>query len=136
MNKQTVQSAEMNILYSLSQVIDKILMDAERRGLVRPNLELIREKKILFRRVSNCVQGAFRAIEEINKDIEQSASADYRLLDEWAVESNEMCRLLLLYYDKCDKNVDNANAVFKFLRSLEGEGIITESDLDRFRLKK
>lgn len=136
MNKQTVQSAEMNILYSLSQVIDKILMDAERRGLVRPNLEIIREKKILFRRVSNCVQGAFRAIEEINKDIEQSASADYRLLDEWAVESNEMCRLLLLYYDKCDKNEDNANAVFKFLRSLEGEGIITESDLDRFRLKK
>lgn len=134
--KPRVQDVEMNVLYMMSQAMDKILMDADRRGLVKPNLELIREKKILFKKLTNCIAGAFRAILDLNNDIEQSAKEDYSELDVWAEESNEMCRLILLFADKCGKNIDNANAVFKFLRGLEGEGVITENDLDRFRLKK
>lgn len=131
-----VQDVEINTLYMMSQAMDKILMDAERRGLVPPNLEVLREKKIQFRRLTSCVNGAFRAIADLNRDIEMSAIDDYTQLDTWADESNELCRLILLFADKCSKNMDNSNAVFKFLRSLEGEGVVTEDVLDRFRLKK
>ena len=131
-----MQDVEINTLYMMSQAMDKILMDAERRGLVPPNLEVLREKKIQFRRLTSCVNGAFRAIADLIRDIEMSAIDDYTQLDTWADESNELCRLILLFADKCSKNMDNSNAVFKFLRSLEGEGVVTEDVLDRFRLKK
>lgn len=134
--KPRVQDVEMNVLYMMSQAMDKLLMDADKRGILRNDVRVVREKKMLYRRLTSCISGAFRAIGEMNDDIEFCAKDDYTKLDLWAEESNELCRLVLLFADKCGKNVDNANAVFKFLRSLDGEGIITEDDLDKFRLKK
>lgn len=49
-------------------------------------------------------------------------------------DANEMLRLEMLYYDKCFQNLDNVNAVFKFLRSLEGQGIFTDEDIEQFRM--
>lgn len=49
-------------------------------------------------------------------------------------DANEMLRLLLLYYDKCFQDFDNVNAVFKYLRSLKGQGAFTDADVERFRI--
>lgn len=50
-------------------------------------------------------------------------------------DANELCRLQLLYWDKCFQNFDNVNETFKFLRSLEGMGVFTEKDIEHYRLR-
>lgn len=73
--------------------------------------------------------------EELTQEIfNVDASANWKNIPVWQEESNELARLILLYADK-SADVDNVNKVFKHLRSLPGEGIITEELLDRFRLK-
>ena len=65
-------------------------------------------------------------------DMTNAAEAcDNRLLG-----SLELARLLLLYYEKCAFDNNNHNEVFKKLRSLDGDGMFTEEDLERFYIKK
>lgn len=65
-------------------------------------------------------------------DLSNAAEAcDNRLIG-----SLEMARLLLLYYEKCAFDNDNYAVLFKKLRDLDGDGIFSEVDLERFYIKK
>ena len=55
--------------------------------------------------------------------------------DDNMADANECCRLLLLYWDKCFNNLDNVNAVFKFLRELPSAEIFDESDIEHYKLR-
>lgn len=135
-NNEIIQQ-EVDILYSLSLVIDRLLIDLDRRMSV--NLEeFSREKKKLFNRMQDGIKLAFQSIEKLNIDIEKTAEgSNYANLDIWYEGANELCRLLLLYFEKCELAVENSNQVFKFLRSLSGgKGLIDEEVLERFYMKK
>ena len=136
-HNDAVIQQEVDILYSLSLVIDKMLMDVERRLSVRSEGSN-REKKQAFSKVCDGIQRAYKGVEKLNLDIEKaSASTNYTELDIWHMGANEICRLLLLYFEKCEYVEENANQVFKFLRSLtSGKGIVDEEVLERFYLKK
>lgn len=56
--------------------------------------------------------------------------------DNRLIGSLELARLLLLYYEKCAFNDDNHNEVFKMLRSLDGDGMFSEKDIERFYIRK
>lgn len=56
--------------------------------------------------------------------------------DNRLIGSLELARLILLYYEKCAFDDDNYSEVFKKLRSLDGDGMFTEEDLERFYIKK
>ena len=134
--KQSVEQVGVNVLYMMSWAMDRFLLDIELR-LKTKKILFRREKKAQFNKLMDAIRRAYRASEELRADIEVSASpSDYKDLDIWADETNEMCRLILLYADKCGKHPDDSNQVFKLLRSFEGEGIITEDVLKRFYLKK
>lgn len=134
--KETIENVEVNICYMMSRAMDRLMLDAERR-LVKRNIVFRQDKKVLFRRLMESIAAVYRYSAKLNEDIELSAKpSGYKDLDVWSEETNEMCRLILLYSDKCGKYPDAANQVFKLLRSFEGEGIITEEALQRFYLKK
>ena len=134
--KQPIEQVEVNICYMMSRAIDRLMMDIESRLLTK-KIEFRREKKVLFKRLMDSVAGVYRYASLLNEDIEESAkSSNYKDLQIWADEENELCRLVLLYADKCGKYPDASNEVFKLLRSFDGEGIITEDVLKRFYLKK
>lgn len=57
-----------------------------------------------------------------------------QVYDDAQKDANEVLRLVMLYCEKCFQNFDNVNAVFKHLRSLEGMGIFTDEDIERFRM--
>ena len=136
MAAQSVQQVEVNVCYMMSRAIDLMLLDVERR-MRAEGREFRHEKKVIFNRLMESIGVVFRYIAMLNSDIEESAKGNgYKDLDIWAAESNEMCRLLLLYADRCGRYPDDSNSVFKLLRSFEGDGIITEEVLSRFYLKK
>lgn len=133
---QDVKTVEINSLYLLSLAMDRMMLDFERR-MKASGQEFRRDKKFQFRQIIDGVQRAYRAFQVLNEDIEHSCSdKGWEVLDAWAEEALELVRLVLLYDDRCGKNVGNRDKVFTFLRGLEGDGIITEEALGKFYLKK
>lgn len=134
--KPDVKSAEINTLYLVSLAMDRLMMDFERR-MKASGQEFRRDKKFQFNQIIKGIQMAFRAFQVLNVDIEHSAEdKGWEVLDAWYEESLEIVRLLLLYDDRCGKSLTNRDNLFKYLRGMEGDGVITEEVLKRFYLKK
>ena len=50
-------------------------------------------------------------------------------------DGNEICRLVLLYTDRCARSQQNYGKVFKTLRQLPSGGLIKDEDIARYKLK-
>lgn len=129
-------SSEINTLYLVSLAMDRLMMDFERR-MKASGQEFRRDKKFQFNQIIKGIQMAFRAFQVLNEDIEHSAEdKGWEVLDAWYEEGLEIVRLLLLYDDRCGKSLTNRDNLFKYLRGMQGDGVITEEVLSRFYLKK
>ena len=132
--KIDVESVEANPLYMMSQAMDLILKDADRRMRAKRG-EFRHEKKYLFNRYAKAVKEACVLSEQLGEDIITSAATkDFKEFDTWQEESNELARLMLLYADKSSEE-GATEAIFGYLNSFRGAGIITEDVLKRFYLK-
>lgn len=132
--KVSVESVEANALYMMSQAMDLILKDADRRMRAKRG-EFRYEKKYLFNRYAKAVREACILSEQLGEDIILSASAkDFKEFDTWQEESNELARLMLLYADKSSED-GATESIFGYLNSFKGAGIITEDVLKRFHLQ-
>jgi len=136
----TFEDVETNVLFMMSLSMDLILRDIDRKirveALSRGKVGGFKhEKKMLFTRFTQAVRTACLLAEQLGDDvIASTAKSNYKDLNVWQAESNELARLILLYADK--SSVDhNSDAVFDRLESLDGEGIITEEVLQRFYLR-
>lgn len=124
----------VNTSYMVTLTLELLIRDIERR-LARENATIQREKKQNFTRFTEACKRTLYYADKLTQDIFMVDSAsNWKNIQTWQEESNELARLILLYADK-SADVDNVNEVFKLLRSLPGEDIITEEMLDRFRLK-
>lgn len=147
--KITPEDVEVNLLYMLTLSFDLILRDIEWRMDKRSRAEegrgceFKREKKKQFNEYIETIQTAIKNIhkswdlnEKLTQDIyDSSAGGGYKSVPIWQRESNELARLVLLYADR-SANEDAVNAIHSFIRTLPGEGIITEEVLKNFYLKK
>lgn len=126
---------ETNVLYMMSLTMDLILRNNE--WLMRKHLESFkREKKQLFTRYAKAVRDACFLQEQLTQDIfDCDAVHDFRNVQVWQEEANELARLILLYADR-SANQDVVDAIFKFIREQPGEGIVDEELLKNFYLKK
>lgn len=147
--KPTPEDVEVNVLFMLTQSFDLILRDIERRMAERAMreecrvVEFKREKKKQFREyldslrdIAARMKRSYDLNERIAQDIYDSSAEDnYKSLPIWQLESNELARLVLLYADK-SASEENVNKIHSYLRSLPGEGIVTEDVLKNFYLRK
>lgn len=123
-----------NTAYMSVLTIELMLREIERQ-LEMNEAQMKREKKRKYSMfLDHCKKALFFAGELTEDIFEIDSKNKWKNIPVWQEESNELARLILLYADK-SANVDNVNEVFKLLRSLPGEDIITEEMLDRFRLK-
>lgn len=128
-------SLEINVLYMASLAMDLILRDAEWR--MRLNREAFkREKKQVFTRFTKAVRDACIYQEMLTDDIFQVDSThNYRNVQTWQDEANELARLVLLYADRsADQEV--TDAIFKFIREQPCEGIADDKLMESFYLAK
>jgi len=131
----TVDTVEINTAYMTVLALELILRDVERR-LNMQKATLQGEKKLNFSRFCDLCKKALHFAERLTQDIyDMDAGRKWKYIPVWQEESNELARLILLFADK-SADVENVYKVFKTLRSLPGEGIITDEVLDTFYLKK
>ena len=130
----TVADIETNIAYLLSLVTDRLMRDVQAR-LKEEGQGLRHDKRKLFNDIKAAMERVIYLAGRTDDDL-LKVTHTLQDIDGWLEDANETARLLLLYGEKCGRNPDNANLVFKFLRSLDGAGIIGEDDIDRFRIRK
>ena len=133
-DKITVQSVETNVLYMGVMALDLILRDTERRMRAIGG-EFKYEKKMAFNRFIKSVKEACLMAERLQDDVVAStAGSSYKDYDVWLGEANELARLILLYADKSSED-GATEAIFGYLNSFKGAGVVSEDDLRRFFLK-
>jgi len=128
-------SCETNVLYMMSLAMDLILRNNEWL-MSRLRQSFRKDKKQLFARYARTVRDACYLQDLLTQDIfDADEKNDYRNIQTWQDEANELSRLVLLFADRsADQNVvDN---IFRFIREQKGEGIVTEEMLQSFYLKK
>jgi len=123
-----------NCLYLMSLAMDIMLRRAE--WLMSKNREAFkREKKQQFNRYTQAVRTACVLQDGLTQDIwDVEADYDYKNVDVWLEQANELARLVLLFADR-SVDVDVVAEIFKFIREQPGEGIVDEKLLEHFYLK-
>jgi hypothetical protein len=137
MEEKTLKQAscETNVLYMMSLAMDLILRNNEWL-MSRLRESFRRDKKQLFTRYARTVRDACYLQDLLTQDIfDADEKNDYRNIQIWQDEANELSRLVLLFADRsADQGV--VDGIFKYIREQPGEGIVTEEMLESFYLKK
>ena len=137
MNEKALKQASMetNLLYMASIAMDLILRNNE--WLMAKNREIFRkEKKQVFTRYTKAVRDACFLQDMLMQDIFEVDSANnYKNVQIWQEEANELARLILLFADR-SVNQDVVDAIFKFVREQPADGIVDEQLLSNFYLRK
>ena len=125
---------ETNLLYMMSLAMDLIMRDAEWR-MAKEKERFKHEKKQIFTRYTKAVREACILQEMLTQDIyDCDAKHNYKNVQLWQEESNELARLNLLFADR-SANQDIVDGIFKYVREQPGEGIVDEELLKAFYLK-
>lgn len=133
--RPTAATVIINSAYMSVLAVELMIRDVERR-LNMENAQIQREKKLKFTRFCDFCKKALYYAEELTQDIyDVDADKNWKNIPVWQEESNELARLILLYADK-SADIENVYKVFKTLRDLKGEGIITDEVLEPYYLKK
>ena len=137
MEEKTLKQAscETNVLYMMSLAMDLILRNNEWL-MSRLRQSFRKDKKQLFTRYAKTVRDACYLQDLLTQDIfDADEKNDYRNIQIWQDEANELSRLVLLFADRsADQGV--VDGIFKYIREQPGEGIVTEEMLQSFYLKK
>lgn len=125
---------ETNSLYLMSLAMDLILRHNEFL-MLKQREAFKREKKQLFTRYTKAVRDACILQDQLTNDIwDVEKRYNYKNVDVWLDQANELARLILLYADK-SVDVDVVNKIFTFIREQPGEGIVDEKMLESFYLR-
>lgn len=128
-------SCETNVLYMMSLAMDLILRNNEWL-MSRLRQSFRKDKKQLFTRYAKTVRDACYLQDLLTQDIfDADEKNNYRNIQIWQDEANELSRLVLLFADR-SADQDAVDAIFRFIREQKGEGIVTEEMLESFYLKK
>ena len=136
----TFEDVETNVLFMMSLSMDLILRDIDRKirveALMRGKVGGFKhEKKMLFTRFTQAVRTACVLAEQLGDDvIASTVKSNYKDLNVWQAESNELARLILLYADKSSEE-GATGRIFDFIESFAGAGIVTDEKLDPFYLR-
>lgn len=134
--RHTVENLEINLVYILSMAIERIMNDIERR-LAEKKTAYKMEKKMRLSNILKAIKNIKMNSDLIDQiDFGEGLVGNYESYQYYQEDAYELARILLLFSDRHTKDVEMGYKTAKFLRSLEGEGIITEEVLERFYLKK
>lgn len=133
-NTKTI-STEVNTIYMMSLAMDLIIRNIEWR-MNRNGETFRREKRQLFTRFIQAVKTACILQEDLTQDIyREDEKHGFRNVPIWQEEANELARLILLFADR-SADEDVVDKIFAFVREQPSEGIVDETLLNDFRLKK
>ena len=144
---------ELKVVYLTANALQLMVQDSFNRiaGIFRKNGYITPENRLLSglndycKMVKSATWQFFHSIEpqisgatfDAIYDRERPETAEHaaEVYDSFLFDSNEICRLLLLYIDRTAKSNDGFAKVFKTLRQLPSGNLINDEDITRFKQK-
>lgn len=121
----------------------QIMMEQFDKMIVDKNAEKQwrQERKKAFNEIRACAE-KMRSLYEryIQPDIVGSMTStegkfDVTKYDDNQRDSHELVRLMLWHWETCFNSYENVDKVFAFYESLEGSGIFSKNEIEKFRIK-
>lgn len=135
-HSEQVERVEINITYVIALALSMLINDIE-KSLLSRRVRYKQDRKRRFNNIISSIKEIKRNLDIIDYiDFAEDLEGHYDAYQYYQEDAAELARLVLLFADRQGHNPDNANEVFRLLRSQKGEGIIDEETLKRFYLKK
>lgn len=135
-HSEQVERVEINITYVIALALSMLINDIE-KSLISRKVRYKQDRKRRFNNIISSIKEIKRNLDIIDYiDFAEDLEGHYDAYQYYQEDAAELARLVLLFADRQGYNPDNANEVFRLLRSQKGEGIIDEETLKRFYLKK
>lgn len=124
---------ETNLMYIMMRSVEYLTYDIDRR-LKQESMCFSERKRSQIKGIRYALDKLIGEFDKLEKDYTNNLKGDD--YDIMMRDSFEHIRLMMLYADRCGSSEDNRNSLFKFIRSLDSEGLVSEEDLKRFYMKK
>lgn len=135
-HSEQVERVEINVTYVIALALSMLINDIE-KSLLSRRVRYKQDRKRRFNNIISSIKEIKRNLDIIDYiDFAEDLEGHYDAYQYYQEDAAELARLVLLFSDRQGHNPDNANEVFRLLRSQTGEGIIDEETLKRFYLKK
>ena len=135
-HSEQVERVEINVTYVIALALSMLINDIE-KSLISRKVRYKQDRKRRFNNIISSIKEIKRNLDIIDYiDFAEDLEGHYDAYQYYQEDAAELARLVLLFADRQGHNPDNANEVFRLLRSQTGEGIIDEETLKRFYLKK
>ena len=135
-HSEQVERVEINVTYVIALALSMLINDIE-KSLLSRRVRYKQDRKRRFNNIISSIKEIKRNLDIIDYiDFAEDLEGHYDAYQYYQEDAAELARLVLLFADRQGHNPDNANEVFRLLRSQRGEGIIDEETLKRFYLKK
>ena len=135
-HSEQVERVEINVTYVIALALSMLINDIE-KSLLSRKVRYKQDRKRRFNNIISSIKEIKRNLDIIDYiDFAEDLEGHYDAYQYYQEDAAELARLVLLFADRQGHNPDNANEVFRLLRSQTGEGIIDEETLKRFYLKK
>lgn len=135
-HSEQVERVEINVTYVIALALSMLINDIE-KSLISRKVRYKQDRKRRFNNIISSIKEIKRNLDIIDYiDFAEDLEGHYDAYQYYQEDAAELARLVLLFADRQGHNPDNANEVFRLLRSQKGEGIIDEETLKRFYLKK
>lgn len=135
-HSEQVERVEINVTYVIALALSMLINDIE-KSLISRGVRYKQDRKRRFNNIISSIKEIKRNLDIIDYiDFAEDLEGHYDAYQYYQEDAAELARLVLLFADRQGHNPDNANEVFRLLRSQTGEGIIDEETLKRFYLKK
>lgn len=135
-HSEQVERVEINVTYVIALALSMLINDIE-KSLISRGVRYKQDRKRRFNNIISSIKEIKRNLDIIDYiDFAEDLEGHYDAYQYYQEDAAELARLVLLFADRQGYNPDNANEVFRLLRSQTGEGIIDEETLKRFYLKK
>lgn len=138
-NKSSLPVKE-NLLYILAEMMRTLANDIEgdvaylRNLYKEPQLKVLGDKRRQFMLYADTYTRGKILFDTIF-DADMDKSLNWKSKDELRADANELLRLDMLFIDRAARDLDNANLIFKYIRSLPSYEIISEKEIARFEFK-
>lgn len=135
-HSEQVERVEINVTYVIALALSMLINDIE-KSLISRGVRYKQDRKRRFNNIISSIKEIKRNLDIIDYiDFAEDLEGHYDAYQYYQEDAAELARLVLLFADRQGHDPDNANEVFRLLRSQTGEGIIDEETLKRFYLKK
>lgn len=135
-HSEQVERVEINVTYVIALALSMLINDIE-KSLLSRKVRYKQDRKRRFNNIISSIKEIKRNLDIIDYiDFAEDLEGHYDAYQYYQEDAAELARLVLLFADRQGHDPDNANEVFRLLRSQKGEGIIDEETLKRFYLKK